>query len=308
MKKSYLLLVAAMAATISVSSCSPIEPGDENLPTVFCPVGSTLLGIADFATKYEGQVTVGNATLIPPAFMNVEYDVIVAPITAGVNVYSKVQHYKLDNVFVWGNFYLLSEEKIDSVDQLEGKTITAFQKGNVPEIVLETVLRTNEVNCTVDYLANVEATATAFLGGTSKYILSAEPSVQQILSKKPDTHVLNLQTLYKEATNNAELPQAGIFVSKTYMERVKNYNSYLDVIRDSVKMANSDPTKIASEAMTLTDSFEKLGAEKLAAAIPGCNFGLKSKNEQKNAINTFLTNSNNIVGTTYNLPDEAFYL
>ena len=60
--------------------------------------------------------------------------------------------------------------------------------------------------------------------------------------------------------------------------------------------------------MKLTDNFEKLGAEKLAAAVPGCNFGIKSKEENKKAIEAFLNASNEILGSTYQLPNEAFYL
>lgn len=310
MKKKLLLLTAAAAATITMTGCGPTPPdaSDPNLPSVFVPIGSTLIGVSEYAAAYKDKVEVGNATLIAPALLNTQYDVIVAPITAGVNVYSKAPNYKLDNVFVWGNFYLLSNEKIDSIADLEGKTISNFQKGNVPEIVLETVLKENNVNCTVNYLSNVEATATAFLGGTSDIIVSAEPSVQQILSKKPDTHVIDLQEEYKKVTNNAALPQAGIFVSKQYMEKVKDYDKYLDLIRNSVTSANKDPLKAAQNTMLLTSNFENLGAEKLSAAVPGCNFALKSKEENKKAIDTFLTLSNNILGTTYNLPDEAFYL
>lgn len=310
MKKKLLLLTAAAAATITMTGCGPTPPdaSDPNLPSVFVPIGSTLIGVSEYAAAYKDKVEVGNATLIAPALLNTQYDVIVAPITAGVNVYSKAPNYKLDNVFVWGNFYLLSNEKIDSIADLEGKTISNFQKGNVPEIVLETVLKENNVNCTVNYLSNVEATATAFLGGTSDIIVSAEPSVQQILSKKPDTHVIDLQEEYKKVTNNAALPQAGIFVSKQYMEKVKDYDKYLDLIRNSVTSANKDPLKAAQNTMLLTSNFENLGAEKLSAAVPGCNFALKSKEENKKAIDTFLTLSNDILGTTYNLPDEAFYL
>lgn len=310
MKKNIILLSAAFAASITLVGCGPNVPptDDPNLPTVFCPVGSTLLGISEYASNYQDKVTVGNATLIAPALLNVQYDIIVAPITAGVNVYSNAQNYKLDNTFVWGNFYILSNEKIESIADLEGKTISAFQKGNVPEIVLETVLKENGVNSTVNYLSNVEATATAFLGGTSDIILSAEPSVQTILSKKPNTHVLDLQAEYKKVTNNAELPQAGIFVSNAFISKVGDYNKYLNLLRDSVKSVNSNPQAAAENAMKLTDNFEKLGAEKLAAAVPGCNFGLRSKEENKAAINAFLTASNDILGTQYTLPDEAFYL
>jgi NitT/TauT family transport system substrate-binding protein len=310
MKKNILLLSAVFAASITLVGCGPTqpEPTDPNLPTVFCPVGSTLLGISEYASKYQDKVTVGNATLIPPAFINTQFDIIVAPITAAVNVYSKAQNYKLDNTFVWGNFYILSNEKISSVADLEDKTIASFQKGNVPEIVLETVLKENEVNCTVNYLSNVEATATAFLGGTADIIVSAEPSVQQILSKKPGTHVLDLQEEYKKVTNNAALPQAGIFVSNEYISKVKDYDKYVNLLRESVKSVNSNPLKAAENAMQLTDNFQNLGAEKLAAAVPGCNFAIKSKEENKAAINAFLTNSNNILATTYTLPDEAFYL
>ena len=308
MRKNITLL-AAIAATFTLVGCTPTAPSadDVNLPTVFCPVGSTLLGISEYASNYKDKVTAGNATLIAPAFINTQDDMIVAPITAGVNVYDKAPNYKLDNTFVWGNFYILSNEEI-TINDLEGKTISAFQKGNVPEIVLETVLKENNINCTVNYLSNVEATATAFLGGTSDIVLSAEPSVQQILSKKPGTFVLDLQAEYKKVTNNADLPQAGIFVSKAYMEKVPNYNTYLDLLRNSVKSVNSNPLTAAEGAMALTDTFANLGKEKLAAAVPGCNFAIKSKEENVAAINAFLTASNNILGTTYTLPDEAFYL
>lgn len=307
MKKSLLLITLLSTTSIALGACGAPATDDKNLPTVFCPIGSTLLGISEYATDYRANVEFGAANLVAGALLNKQYDVVIAPITAAVNVYNKAKNYVLDNVFVWGNFYLLSNTEIKDLSELNNKTIVAFQKGNVPEVVLETVLKSNNITANVEYLANVEAASASYLAGTADIILSAEPSVQQILSKKPGTHVIDLQKHYSDATGTSSYPQAGIFVSNDYLNRVEDSERYLNLLRDSVKNAAKNPETTANEAMLLVDSWKDLGAEKLAAAIPGCNFAIKSKEEQKTALETFLTKSNELTGSSYIIPDEGFY-
>lgn len=304
MKKSILLL--SLFTLVCSTSCGSLN--DDDFPTVFCPMGSTLIGIADYAYSHQDIITLGNPSLIPAAMLNEQYDVVIAPLTAGLNIYSKAQNYVLDNIFVWGNLYILSNDKLDSITQLEGKTISSFQKDNTPGVVLESILKNKKINCTINYLSDVSSVAASFLSGTADYIVCAEPSVQNILTKKPNTNIIDLQNVYAEINGSESYPQAGIFVSKKYIESHDNYDDYLQIIRESVLKTNENPMDIAEKSVALNPSFESIGVSTLAKSIPGSHFDIKSLEIQKKSITNYIKNSNDILNTKYEIPGEEFYL
>lgn len=307
MKLNKLIILGIVPMLLT--SCGSLEK--DEYPSVFTPTGSTLLGIADYAYNNKEKVTIGDGTAVASNLLNGNFDVVIAPISAGLTVYQKKQNYKLDNVFVWGNVYLLSTNEIKSIDDIAGKTITAFQKSNTPGIVLQSILKKKNIGCTLNYVDSVSTATAAFMSGSTEYVLCAEPSVSNVLSKKQNVYKLDLQSVYQDLFGTSSYPQAGIFVSNSYIEKhSKDYDKYLDLLRDSVKLTNSDTDKVTKEAMEVTDSFSSIGETTLKKSIPGCNFAIKSKQEQKDAIETYINNANSleIEGVSYVIPDENFYL
>lgn len=306
MKLNKLITLAIIP--LIITSCGELDTN--SYPTVFTPTGSTLLGIADYAYNNKDKVTIGDGTAVAANLLNGNFDVVIAPISAGLTVYSKKQNYKLDNIFVWGNLYILSTSEISSIDDLKDKTITAFQKSNTPGIILQSILNKKNIDCTVNYLESVAAATASFLSGSSEYILCAEPSVSNVLSKKQNVYKLDLQSVYEDLFGTSSYPQAGIFVSNSYIEKHGDYDDYLNLLRGSVKLTNSDSTKVVKEAMEVTDSFSSIGETTLKSAISGCNFAIKSKKEQQEAIEKYIENANslNLEGISYTIPDENFYL
>ena len=308
--KRILTIFLLMLALFSLSSCLVDE---KETVKVIAPSGTPTLGIADALNNSESNVdysVVSGSDALIGAFTNHNYDIIVAPVNLGSKFYNTLNNfeYVFYQTIVGGCFYLVTSEDISSFEEINGKEITVFGKNSTPDVIVRSLITHYNLDVKINYVNDVSESNAMLVSGKSKIIVSAEPSVQQILSKKPGTHVLDLQAEYKKVTNNADLPQAGIFVSNDYIAKVKDYNKYIDLLRNSVKSVNTNPLAAAENAMKLTDNFEKLGAEKLAAAVPGCNFAIKSKEENKKAINAFLNASNEILGSTYQLPNETFYL
>jgi NitT/TauT family transport system substrate-binding protein len=139
-----LLLVFGLAA---LSGCQDNQQqgdgGDEKQVYSFlAPTGTPSLALAtvfDNNPEVEYEIVAGANPLIA-AITSGSHDFVVAPVNVGAKLFANNQKYKLVKTLVWGNFYIASLSEISSVEDLEGKTITAFSQNSSPDIMLKAVL------------------------------------------------------------------------------------------------------------------------------------------------------------------------
>ena len=181
-------------------------------------------------------------------------------------------HYK---TFVWGNTYIVSKEKIDTVENLylqeiQGKKIVAFGEASTPGIILKALLKYYNQNIEVEYVDDVSTANAMLMSGKADIILTAEPSLSKI-NQKDNLYVIDLQQEWKKMTKTTSYPQAAIFVLKNKIndEVVKKHLKLIDSSIEKTK--NVELT--ATHAVLIDKSFEKIGKEALKKAIPNCNFG-----------------------------------
>ena len=176
-------LTSGLNSQTNTSEDSSIQDNDVS---VLAPSGTPALALANYIADHQNEVTIGGADLLPPAFLSNSYDVIIAPLTVGVTTYNKGSTYKYYRSLVWGNFYIVSKT-ISDISELSNGEILAFQKGNTPDVILQTILKSNGIdNVDITYASDVASAVASFVSGGSDTIIIAEPQLSNLKKKNVD--------------------------------------------------------------------------------------------------------------------------
>lgn len=305
MKKIFYLILVTL--TILLSACVKDKVGEIK---IIVPSGTPALGLSNYfaaaSDEIKWEIVDGSDPLVA-AFTSRTHDIVVAPVNLGSKFYNNNQAYLLYKTFVWGNTYIASTKEITKFEDLEGLNITAFGESSTPGIVLKALLKYYNINANVTYVADVATSNQALLTNKADTILTAEPSLSNVKTKK-SVHIIDLQAVWMEMTGSYSYPQAGIFV-KASKKNNPNVKAVLADMLKSVNDAVNDPEKTSSYAITLTESFKTLGQTILSAAIPNCHYDTTTPD--KDAVEFYFNQLTelglkNMFGGA--LPDEAFYL
>jgi ABC-type nitrate/sulfonate/bicarbonate transport system substrate-binding protein len=277
---------------------------------VIVPTGTPSLGIANVLndkTLVDANIVSGSDPLIA-AFTNASYDVVVAPVNLGAKLYNANENfsYILYKTIVWGNYYLVSNEEIATLESLEGKTVLVFGKNSTPDVVLRTLISAKNINVNLEYVDDVATANSYLLSGKADIIVSAEPSLTKMSANK-NFYTLDLQKQWQQLTGSYSLPQAGIFIKKDSKDE-KYLKTVLDKMIESVQMAQTKPNVLIASAVSVDENLAKIGKETLQKAIGNCN--LRVEETDKEAIEFYFSQVIQLgIGATIGgkLPDEAFY-
>lgn len=278
--------------------------------SVIVPTGTPSLGIANVLndkTLVDANIVSGSDPLIA-AFTNASYDVVVAPVNLGAKLYNSNENfsYILYKTIVWGNYYLVSNEEIETLENLEGKTVLVFGMNSTPDVVLRTLISAKNINVNLEYVDDVTTANSYLLLGKADIIVSAEPSLTKISANK-NFYILDLQKQWQQLTGRYSLPQAGIFIKKNIKDE-KYLKSVLDKMIESVQMASTKPNVLVANAINVDENLAKIGEETLQKAIGNCN--LRVEETDKEAIEFYFSQVIKLgIGATVGgkLPDEGFY-
>ena len=310
MKKISKLFLLVIVSLMSISLFSCVNQTEK--VTVIVPTGTPSLGIADALNEKElvnANIVSGSDSLVA-AFTNANYDIVLAPVNLGVKFYNSNPNfeYVLYETIVWGNYFIASTEsiKINSFQELDGKTLLVFGKNSTPDVVTRTLINYYNINVTLEYVDDV-STANAYLKtGKADIIVSAEPALTKF-STGASYNRYDLQQEWAKVTGSYSFPQAGIFVKKSLKENEAVLN-VLEKMKESVLMATSRPNTLVSKAVAIDENLNKIGLETLQKAIPNCN--LRTDENQQAAITYYCQKVIDLgIGQTVGgkLPDEGFY-
>ena len=279
---------------------------------IVSPAGTPALGIATYAEELSKNSEnsleiVAGPDPLKAAFIKGTHDIIIAPVNLGSIMYQKNGNYLLYKTSVWGNLFLASKGTLNSIFNLEGKTVVSFGKGSTPEIVLSALLNHYHVSCNIEYVADVATANKMLASGKAEVVLTAEPALSK-LREKLQLNVVDLQDEWKKLTGSESYPQAGIFVRKDLVKD-RYVNEVLQGLSNAVVEANENPEACAKAAASLHPSFASLGVETLVRAIP--NSHLRIAEQEKDAVLFYLQKMIDLgfaaqVGGA--LPDEGFFL
>ena len=297
MKKKFLNLIALGAL---LTSCGNVEQNTN--PKLIAPNGTPLIAMSNYIVNYKDnlQIASGSQELIAE-FVAEEVEMIAAPINLGAMRYNAKPVYGLYKTLVWDNIYILSKEEITTIDDLEGKSITSFGRGSTPQIVIETILNANSITCEINYVDNVQIANSMFASGESDIVISAQPQVSAINTST--SHVLSLNTFWKDATGLDTYPQAGLFIKISELAKLKDVLKEVD---EGYNALTTDISKTAENAESVTGTFKKTLLEK---AIPNCGF--KTLDNEIDLVKAYYEAMINLGMSSQvggKIPDEGFFL
>lgn len=309
MKKIILSLMVVLVGFL-LSACKTQEEvyGDVS---VMVPFGTPLIAVGGLIGVEGINVeAVNDPSLLTAAIITQEKDIIIAPITAGTASYIKGGSvYKMAGIVTLGNTYIVSRESstLTSVNDLEGKTITAYGRNNTPDIALKLLLDNANVTAIIDYQNSVGDVVALFNGTTPpEYILVAEPFLTQ-LKNKNTLNVLNVERVLQDANVLDNIYQAAIFVNP---ESVKeDLDHAISLIEQNLNSLNNNPESYAESVVDKHAYFTNLGIEVLKKSLPSANLDFVGAFENKTAIENYYNIINTYNDKLFNnqLPNSDFY-
>ncbi len=298
MKK--LLVVLSLVLTLLFVSCGKKNNNDDVVEkinmSVLTPNGAPAISLNNLDDNYT--ITKGAIPAdLPTYFAKAEYDVIMAPINVGAQLYSKSKStYRLLSVITWGNLFLASETNISSLSDVT--EVEAFGKDTINQSVIEYACE----GITFNYnYQNSTQSKEAFLKNPSKVYLIAEPDLSDL--EAVDTkrvYKLSIQDLFKSKSNNKSFTQAGCFVKSTVTE--DGINQLKADLKASCDLASSNVDKVNQNCINKGILKTALSA----SAISGSNIMFKIAKDAKSDIE--FTANLNLKYFGGGLPQDEFYI
>lgn len=206
-----------------------------------------------------------------------------------------------------GVLYILERgDSIETVADLEGKTVLASGQGSTAEYVLNYILDKNGVSTEIYWASEHSEAATLALSGDYDVVMLPEPFVTNVTKKDGDFRVaLNLSEEW-ENLGGGVLTMGGIAVRKDFLD--ENPEAVAEFVKDyanSVAFTNENP----AEAAALIEKYEIAPAAVAEAAIPRCNIVWLHGEDYAETLKNFLeiVYEANAAGVGGKLPGDDFY-
>ena len=300
--KKFFIFMFLIITTLSLASCGNVKV--ENEVKIITPYGTPYLALGGLLDEENVKIdAVNGADGLKTALVKGEYDVVVAPINLGAQLFNKGNSkYVIEAVITMNNAYIVTENtnKLDSIKDLEGQNVLGFGQTGIPGSVLKTLYTNNDLDQSlIDFSqASSSAVYSLFAGGSTnaKYALMSEPEISKlVLNDKKEVKSLDLT---KEL--GVDVPQACIYVNPN-SEKQNDIDNLLKLIENNIKSLNKNPSKYADEVIALDRTFEAMTKEVIVRSIPLTNIVYKEASNFKTEINNILT----ILGVPN--PSEEFY-
>ncbi len=274
-----LTLVLALTA-LSLFSCGKEDPVDVR---VFALKGPTGMGMAQLMEENELGNAKNNYTFtiasspdeVSAEIIKGNYDIAAVPTNLASVLYNKTEgKIRIAAVNTLGVLYILENgNTISSLADLEGKHIYATGQASTPEYVLDYILKANNVNCEVTYLADHSELATLMVSGDAEIGMLPVPNATTVLMQSEARIALNVTEEWEKAAalngDNGALYQGCIIINPDFIEAHPDaVEEFLEEYAASVKFINEN----AETASTYIEKFGIIPKAAIAkAAIPNAN-------------------------------------
>lgn len=335
MKKLLALLLTAILAVGMLAGCGSSDKNktedkqktEKTEESVSVRVGSlkgpTTIGLVSLMEKAENKESEGTYTFqmeagaeaLLAAMTKGEMDIALIPANAASIWYNKLDGaVKVIDINTLGVLYMVStDENINNMQALKGKTIVLTGKGTTPDYTLQYLLKANGMSTedvTLEYKSEAAEVVSALAQGTADIGLLPQPFVTAACAQNNNLKVVMDMT---EEWNHVQGEDGGQLVTGVTVVRTdflekhqKEVETFLKEHQESAAYAN-EHVKEAAELVEKQGIIEKAAiAEK---AIPKCNITYIDGAEMKKGISGYLKVLYDLdpamVGG--NMPDDAFY-
>ena len=225
---------------------------------------------SETAQKYNFTVETENANIVA-AVSSGELDIAAIATNVASNLYNKteggVQIIALNTL---GVLYILENgNTVNSIADLEGKTIIAPGQGANPEYVLRYLLEQNGVNADIQFMTAEEVTA-KMVSGEATLCMLPVPAATAVQMKNPDVHsALDLTVEWDKLNNGSTLTMGAVIVRKQFAEEhPEAVKKFLEEYTASIEYVKSN---VEDAAQLVADFGITANAQIAAKAIPQCN-------------------------------------
>jgi len=315
-----LLILLAMILMLAGCTSEPVEKLSAlTIGTLKGPSGVSLLKMMDTPDLLGPDIAVTYAVEAQPDILTTkilagELDFATIPTNTAAILKNKGADYRIVAMNTWGVLYIVgTDETIQTVADLKGKTLSAVGQGTTPDLVLNHLLKQVQLDAktdmVIDYSLPHQELATALIAGKVDLALMPEPFVTMALMQNKNLTIL--VDIQKEWVDSVEggsaLPQTCLVARGSLIDQHPEVvQQVLKAYGDSLDFANANPaeTGVLAEKRQL---FPK--GKIIEVAIPRLMLENKSMQESKPLIQsyfkTLLEVSPEAIGGK--LPDESLY-
>ena len=314
MKKILALFLAAIML-IGMAACSKNEKTGVtvNIGVLKGPTGMGAAWLMDqneqglSANSYNFTIA-GAPDVLTGQLISGDMDMAALPTNAISTLYNKTEgKITVLGVNALGVLYILENgDRINSVADLEGKTILASGQGSTAEYVLNYILEQNGVSAEIFWASEHSEAATLALSGEYDIVMLPEPFVTTVTTKNGSFRVALDLTREWDALGGGELTMGGIAVRTEFLEAHPDaVKAFVKEYASSVAFTNAQP----ADAAKLIAKYE-IAAEEIAKnAIPRCNIVWLHGDNYKAKLENFLgvVYEANPAGIGGKMPGDDFY-
>jgi len=313
--KKFAAILLTLCMVLSLASCAVAE----DAINVYALKGPTGIGLVKVMNDNDGTYNftlAGAPDEVVAAVASGNADIAAVPTnlaaTLNKKTEGKVQLVALNTLGVL--HIVTSDPAIQTLNDLEGRTLWATGQGSTPEYVLNYILEANGLTdkVKVEYLAEHAELATQAASGMVDVALLPEPHVTSVLNQNKDFRIaLDVTELFNQAAagkgENAVLSMGCVIVNKEWAAaNAEKLASFMAAYAESVEFVNNNVDE-ASQMVEAQGIIPKAAVAK--KAIPNCHIVFITGEEMKTQIAPFfqvLYNANpKSVGGE--LPGEVFY-
>lgn len=336
-----LFVLLSMLLTLAVA-CKPLDlqpqgtdsqqtlesgttaPTADPVPiNVYTMNGTTGFGLAKlmedaangaFATeRYNFQVKSNFANDVLPALINGDADIAAIPTNGASIAYNRTNGaVKVLAINTLGCLYVIGKDKVDSLSDLNGKTIYAPTQN--PTFIFQYLCAQNGVSVTVDNTyAKPKDLAVAIAAGKVDYAVLPEPMITIAKSRAKAAGrtlevSIDLTAEWNKLPGKQDTLVQGCVVVRTAFlaANPQAVANFLKAYEASIAYLTANVEETA-KLIVKHKIFDQEAVAK--TAIPNCNVAYMAGTEMKNALNEYLTILHGIQPSAIGgkVPDEAFY-
>jgi len=313
--KKFAAILLTLCMVLSLASCAVAE----DAINVYALKGPTGIGLVKVMNDNDGTYNftlAGAPDEVVAAVASGNADIAAVPTnlaaTLNKKTEGKVQLVALNTLGVL--HIVTSDPAIQTLNDLEGRTLWATGQGSTPEYVLNYILEANGLTdkVKVEYLAEHAELATQAASGMVDVALLPEPHVTSVLNQNKDFRIaLDVTELFNQAAagkgENAVLSMGCVIVNKEWAAaNAEKLASFMAAYAESVEFVNNNVDE-ASQMVEAQGIIPKAAVAK--KAIPNCHIVFITGEEMKTQIAPFFqvmynANPKSVGGE---LPGEVFY-
>lgn len=267
------------------------NPKLENEVSIIVPNGIPYLAVAGIKENENVKMdtTTGGENL-KAALLGGEYDLVVAPINVGAQLFAAGKSkYQMVTPITFNNAYIVCREELplESIDDLIGKSVTAFNQTGIPAQVLTKIYNDNSALDIANVDFTLKSSAQVYQsfvgeGNDDNYVLMSEPEISKvIINNKIAIKTLDLCSVLGES-----IPQAALFVNPD--ANLEDVNIVIDMIEDNIKEMNTNTASCIDKVLTVDEEFfSAIGKEVLLSSVPRANVKFDLENRKTESANVF---------------------